>query len=262
MSAPAFAAGHFPGYAAGWGMSPYGAATAAASAWPPPLATSAPKLETVALPTTSTATNATVPKLENTRAALAGAPDNGDYQPNCFLYPPSGLAKTEPSVNSYALAANSAAAMAQLQDPRMYAMAGTMPTHFAMPGANYQDFYRQAMPPPHLMHGIYSMGRVEPHICRWVHMAPGLPDRPCHAAFYSLKDIVEHLNNDHVSNDALGRHVCCWEGCPRNGREFKAKYKLVNHLRVHTQEKPFVCSGCSRTFARSENLKIHERLHT
>lgn len=95
MTNQPFAAGHFPGYAAGWGMSPYGAATAAASAWPPPLATATPKLETVALPTTSTATNATVPKLEDSRASLATALDTGDYQPNCFIYgAPPGLAKT------------------------------------------------------------------------------------------------------------------------------------------------------------------------
>ena len=42
---------------------------------------------------------------------------------------------------------------------------------------------------------------------------------------------------------------------------FGAQYKLVNHFRVHTGEKPFVCTkpDCRKRFARVENMRIHVR---
>jgi hypothetical protein len=50
--------------------------------------------------------------------------------------------------------------------------------------------------------------------------------------------------------------------CSRCTKYFSRASNLESHLIIHTGVKPFSCSQCEKSFARLGSLRIHKRFHT
>ena len=64
----------------------------------------------------------------------------------------------------------------------------------------------------------------------------------CNVQFATLDELVRHVNVEHIYRDSKKDFVCCWEGCVRERKAFKAQYMLLVHMRRHTGEKPHQCT--------------------
>lgn len=89
--------------------------------------------------------------------------------------------------------------------------------------------------------------------CQWI---------KCGQWFPHLEMLATHVTHTHAIAGQNGLFFCGWEGCSRGLRGFNARYKMLVHVRTHTNEKPHHCFQCDKSFSRAENLKIHARSHT
>ncbi|KAI0984163.1 hypothetical protein GJ496_011999 [Pomphorhynchus laevis] len=77
---------------------------------------------------------------------------------------------------------------------------------------------------------------------------------------------VHNCNRKFFRSDELARHVRIHTGdkpfiCSICVRGFSRSDHLTTHIRTHTGEKPFVCHICKRGFARSDERKRHIKVH-
>ena len=71
------------------------------------------------------------------------------------------------------------------------------------------------------------------HICKWQDADEATGElRLCALSFPTMYEIVEHITAEHVTTDTDKLFfVCNWENCERKLQPFKARYKLINHIR-------------------------------
>lgn len=67
-----------------------------------------------------------------------------------------------------------------------------------------------------------------------------------------------HQQDEHPHAVAPGPAL---HACPQCGKKFRTKCSLFYHKNLH-KEHQFRCSHCSKTFARADKLRLHERTHT
>lgn len=84
----------------------------------------------------------------------------------------------------------------------------------------------------------------------------------CGARCLSVARLSAHIARTHAIAHTDGLFYCGWRGCSRPQRGFNARYKMLVHVRTHTNERPHTCNQCNKSFSRAENLKIHLRSHS
>ncbi|CAH2980170.1 unnamed protein product [Chilo suppressalis] len=88
----------------------------------------------------------------------------------------------------------------------------------------------------------------------------------CGSAFANLVELSKH-GKCHLAGDPAERHTKRMTqdkpyACTTCHKTFSRKEHLDNHVRSHTGETPYRCEFCAKTFTRKEHMVNHVRKHT
>lgn len=75
-----------------------------------------------------------------------------------------------------------------------------------------------------------------------------LKDHPC-TTTYSYNKSTKRMNKV---------ITCCYKDCKK---QFSKTWNILDHFKVHTGERPFVCDTCGKAFSQKGNLSKHKKLH-
>ncbi|KAJ2792986.1 Zinc finger protein ZIC 2 [Coemansia guatemalensis] len=87
----------------------------------------------------------------------------------------------------------------------------------------------------------------------------------CTAKFASMHQLSAHISATHVVGlDAETGLACAWRDCPQRAVPVSSFQGLVDHLRVHTGNRSYLCpvDGCGKVYKRSDFLARHISSHS
>ncbi|GBN49323.1 Histone-lysine N-methyltransferase PRDM9 [Araneus ventricosus] len=102
---------------------------------------------------------------------------------------------------------------------------------------------------------LSSSEALERHRSQHPYMQPDLLHR-CPRCSYSTNfqhSLINHL----LMHSGDKPHAC-----PHCSKKFTTRQNLRSHLLLHTGQKEFICSTCGKGFAQMGNLRTHERVHS
>ena len=98
------------------------------------------------------------------------------------------------------------------------------------------------------------------HQCKWLVVHQG-EMVPCNCHHRTVAELTAHISEVHIGN-RLKEYVCHWQDCDRCQKPFGQRQKILRHVVVHTNYRPFVCSICGYSCSVEAVLKQHIRTHT
>ena len=96
---------------------------------------------------------------------------------------------------------------------------------------------------PHTRNAVPELS--EPLICSWDN---------CGTEFLNVQHFYWHIHSHSNSSTDKQPVKCLWSYCQAN---FANRFKLRDHLKTHTQERPIACPTCGSLFASRTKLHDH-----